>query len=74
MRFELSIEEHTIIGGLGSAVAEFLADNNLLKNKFLRIGLEDGFSSIVGSQKYLRKCYGMASNSISKKVLNLLAN
>ena len=70
----ITIEEHTIIGGLGSAVAEFLADNNLLKNKFLRIGLEDGFSSIVGSQKYLRKCYGMDSNSISEKVLNLLAN
>jgi len=63
-RLIVTLEEHTIYGGLGSAIAEVLVDNHLTGKKVLRIGLEDGFSSIVGSQKYLRKCYNMDSNSI----------
>jgi transketolase len=68
----ITLEEHTIYGGLGSSIAEFLADNQLLGKKFLRIGLEEGFSSIVGSQKYLRKCYGLDAESISCKVIELI--
>ena len=68
----ITLEEHTIYGGLGSAVAELLADNQLTGKIFLRIGLEDGFSSIVGDQKYLRKCYKMDANSIVNKINNLL--
>ena len=70
----ITLEEHTIYGGLGSAVAEILADNQLTGKKFLRIGLEDGFSSIVGSQKYLRKCYGMDSDSIYKRIIKLFSD
>lgn len=68
----VTLEEHTIHGGLGSAVAELLADNQLTGKKFIRIGLEAGFSSIVGNQKYLRQCYNMDANSIEKKITSLL--
>ena len=68
----ITVEEHTIYGGLGSAVAEVLLDNNVIPDKFLRIGLEAGFSSIVGSQKYLRKCYNLDANSIFIRVFKLL--
>jgi|APSaa5957512535_1039671.scaffolds.fasta_scaffold116066_1 transketolase len=67
----VTLEEHTIYGGLGSAIAEVLVDNQLTGKKVLRIGLEEGFSSIVGSQKYLRKCYNMDSNSIFNRVSKL---
>ena len=60
----ITIEEHSIIGGLGSAISEFCLENPLRPNIFKRIGLNDTFSSIVGSQKYLRKQYRMDSDSI----------
>ncbi len=67
----VTVEEHTVIGGLGSAVAEALFDRGVCPKHFLKIGLEAGFSSIVGSQKYLRRHYGMDAQSISEKILNM---
>ena len=68
------IEEHNKDGGLGSAVAEVCMDHALLPNKFLRIGLNNTFSSIVGSQHYLRAQYEIDHNAIVssvKKLFNL---
>jgi len=67
----VTVEEHTVYGGLGSAVAEALLDNGVLPSAFLRIGLEAGFSSIVGSQQYLRKRYGLDAESISDRILSM---
>jgi transketolase len=69
----ITVEEHTITGGLGGAVAETLMDCGVYPKKFLRIGLEAGFSSIVGSQKYLRQRYGMDAGSIANKIQSLLS-
>ena len=68
----ITVEEHTICGGLGSAVAETLLDHGVHPKAFLRIGLETGFSSIVGSQKYLRKRYGLDADSISNRIHALI--
>ena len=68
----ITVEEHTITGGLGGAVAETLMANGIYPKKFLRIGLEAGFSSIVGSQKYLRQRYGMDAAAIANKIQSLL--
>jgi len=68
----VTVEEHTLCGGLGSVVAESLMDSGVFLEKFLRIGLEVGFSSIVGSQDYLRSCYKMDSISIAERIRNLL--
>ena len=68
----VSVEENTLDGGLGSLIAETLLDNGIIPSKFLRIGLKSGFSSIVGSQKYLRKCYGLDAESILSKVITLI--
>nr|WP_320191939.1 transketolase C-terminal domain-containing protein [uncultured Desulfobacter sp.] len=64
----VTVEEHTIYGGLGGAVAEELMDNGVYPERFLRIGLEAGFSSIVGSQQYLRKQYGLDAKTIAEKI------
>jgi transketolase len=69
----ITVEEHTIYGGLGSAVAETLLDYGVHPVAFLRIGLEAGFSSIVGSQQYLRKRYGLDADSISTRIQAILA-
>ncbi|MBS1723713.1 MAG: transketolase [Armatimonadetes bacterium] len=60
----VTVEEHTLDGGLGSAVAETLLDAGVAPRAFKRIGLRSCFSSVVGSQEYLRKVYGMDSQSI----------
>jgi transketolase len=68
----ITVEEHTIHGGLGGAVAETLMDHRVYPSAFLRIGLEAGFSSIVGSQEYLRKRYGLDAVTISQRISKIL--
>ena len=68
--FELivTVEEQNIVGGFGSAVAEVLAENPQ-KAKLLRIGLNDTYSSIVGSQNYLRSQFGIDAKGIAEKII-----
>ena len=68
----VTIEEHNKDGGLGSAVSEVCMDLKMIPNKFLRIGLANKFSSIVGSQQYLRARYKIDNQAIVKKVLDLI--
>jgi transketolase len=70
----ITIEENTIIGGLGSAVAECCLESNYKPKFFCRIGLRDTYSSIVGDQKYLREYYNMDSISIKNTVIDQLNN
>jgi transketolase len=70
----ITLEEHTIEGGLGSAVAEVLMDNGVSPKSFYRMGLRAGFSTIVGSQDYLRKSYNMDVKSIKSKVYELIGS
>ncbi len=55
----VSIEEHNIIGGLGSAIAETCLSHDAAPGFFHRIGLQDTFPGIVGDQNYLRTQYKM---------------
>lgn len=65
----VTVEEHNIIGGFGSAVSEILAELDGNKARVLKIGLNDIYSSIVGTQKYLRDVYGMSARRIADKVI-----
>ncbi len=69
----VTIEENTVDGGLGGAVAETCMERGFRPRFFCRIGLRAGFSSIVGSQFYLRKRYGMDQDAIIEKVKSALA-
>lgn len=60
----ISIEENNIIGGLGSAIAELFCNENIYPYYFKSIGLNDEYSSIVGSQKYLRDKYKINDQTI----------
>ena len=68
----VTIEEHNKDGGLGSAVSEVCMDIGVMPKKFLRIGLENMYSSIVGSQQYLRSSYQMDSVAIVDRVREIL--
>lgn len=64
----VTVEEHNVIGGLGGAVAEVLAELPNPRARLVRVGLDDRYSSIVGSQKYLREVYGMSARKIADRV------
>ena len=64
----VTVEEHNLSGGFGSAVSEVLAEAGGVKAKLVRVALDDRYSCIVGSQKYLRKQYGIDAKTIAEKV------
>ena len=64
----VTVEEHNLSGGFGSAVAEVMAEIGGARAKLIRIGLDDKYSSIVGTQKYLRNKYGIDCDTIVEKV------
>ena len=69
-KFDLVVtcEEHNIVGGFGSAVAEVMAEMRCKKAYLVRIGLNDEYSIKVGNQKYLREQYGMTGEQIARKI------
>ena len=70
----VTAEEHTIIGGLGSAVAELLAETDFETSKrFRRIGLPDAFPDQYGSQASLLKRYDVTTERIVSVVEQLSA-
>lgn len=66
----VTVEEHTIIGGLGSAVAEHLALNER-RPKHLIIGTNDKYIK-PGEYNYLVEQFGLDSKSIKEKIINVL--
>ena len=64
----VTVEEHNLSGGFGSAVAEVLAETDGVKAKLVRVALDDRYSCIVGSQKYLRKQYSIDAKAIIEKI------
>lgn len=62
----VTIEEHTKIGGLGSAVSE-LKDTRNLTARHLTIGLEDAFGE-SGTYAYLQDVHGLTAKKIAEKI------
>lgn len=66
----VTVEEHSINGGLGAAAAECLCENSF-GGKFKRIGLPDEFA-LLGDPDKVYKHYGMSPEGIAKTIINLL--
>jgi len=68
----VTIEEHTVIGGLGSAVAEIIAEANFDKaKKFKRLGIPDVFAEHYGTQEQLMASFGISTKDLVKVVKEL---
>lgn len=63
--FVVTVENHSIIGGIGSAVAESLSEN--CPTRVLRIGMNDEFGQ-SGTPQELLKHYGLDAESIAKRI------
>ncbi|MBW2975682.1 transketolase [Candidatus Woesearchaeota archaeon] len=72
-RFKLvvTLEEHSLLGGFGGAVAEFLADQPEQKARLLRIGTPDAFMDTTGDHEYARNELGLTPDAIVKKILDI---
>ncbi len=68
----MTLEEHGLRGGLGSAVCEALSDNGVAPKRFKRLGLPNRFASSVGDQNYLRASYGIDEYGVRQALLTLL--
>ena len=71
-RHLVTVEEHSIVGGFGSAVCEVIAETGM-PCRVHRIGMEDVYSCIVGTQQYLRSQYRMDDRAICERTLAWLA-
>jgi transketolase len=63
----VTIEDHQITGGLGSATAEVLS-SQINKAVLIRMGLNNEFSAKVGDEAYLREEFGFGKNQILSKI------
>jgi transketolase len=69
----VTVEEHTVIGGLGGCVAELLAESDLLAGRrFKRIGIPDVFPDKYGEQNGLMARYGISADNVAAEVKALL--
>ena len=68
-KYIVTVEEHGLIGGLGSATIEALVDNGI-SLPVLRIGIENKYIKEVGTQEYLRTVLGLDAESLAKRIVN----
>lgn len=68
----ISFENHSIIGGLGSCVAEVMAENGVGK-KLVRLGLQDVFAH-GASRPYLMREYGLDALALVRSVEKLIGS
>lgn len=66
----ITAEEHSVIGGLGSAVSEFLSENQ--PTKVIKIGVQDQFGQ-SGNPELLKEHYGLTAKNIINKVKQLIS-
>ncbi len=72
-RLVATLEEHSLIGGFGAAVSEWLTDTETQPRKFLRFGTPDAFFKKSGEQEYAREVLGLAAHQIADKILHALS-
>ena len=63
------VEEHSVIGGLGSAVAEWLARRDGPHPPLVACGTPDAFISEAGSQQWMRERCGLTGPAVAAKIL-----
>lgn len=73
-RFKLvaTIEEHSLIGGFGAAVSEWLTDSRTANQNFMRFGTPDAFFKKSGEQEYAREMLGLSAHQIAEKIVHAL--
>lgn len=64
-----SNQEHSIVGGLATAVGESVLKGSSFRCRLLSFGAPDAFATVVGSQSYLQNLAGLNVDQIVEKVI-----
>jgi len=64
----VTVEEHLLAGGLGSAVLEVLVDAGVCLPKVVRLGIPDAFAKEYGSQDTMFETFGLKAEQIAERV------
>lgn len=64
----VTVEEHSVIGGLGSAVAEYMIQKKIRPRQLL-IGIQDFYPHASDYETVLKKC-GLTAEQIAEKIIN----
>jgi len=67
-KYVIVVEEHSIIGGLGTIVSEIISEKKI-NIKLIKLGIDDKFVHEVGSQEYLRDKYGINGEGITDRIV-----
>jgi transketolase len=68
----LTIEEHSVVGGLGSAVVEVIAEDVRTPTRFKRLGLYERFAEGYGTYEDMKEMNGLSVNDITDAAKKLL--
>ena len=66
-----TLEEHSIVGGFGSTIANLIVDNNL-KAKLIKFALHDKYLHVIGTMDYLLDESGLSINVMVDKIRKLI--
>lgn len=67
-----TLEEQNIIGGLGGAVAEYLAEHDDIRCRFRRLGTPDTYGTSTGRQAWIHKQFGIDAQGVAASVKEIL--
>lgn len=68
-----TVEEHSIIGGLGDAVGRVILDNvQFPVRDFKKFGVFDEFAKVTGTREYLDSLYGLTATNIAETITHRL--
>ena len=71
-RYVFTLEEHSVEGGLGGAVAEVMSELDPGHAPLKRIGLRPEFNKTVGDQNYLKAMHGLDEESVLKTIQQII--
>jgi len=67
-----TLEEHNVIGGLGSAVGDVILEENL-PVRLIKFAIPDVYAPVAGSQQYLRERFGLTPGQVFSRILEELS-
>jgi transketolase len=73
-RLVATLEEHSVLGGLGGSIAEWKADQLGTTARLLRFGTADEFLHLTCEQEEARVHFGLTPEVMSKRILGALAS
>jgi transketolase len=68
----VTLEEHSVLGGLGAAITEITSE--LQPTRVLRIGIPDRFSEHCGTHAYLLREHGLDNNAVWQRINDFITS